>query len=339
MHIYFLSYNYRKHTPSTRYRGTYPLKSLKEKYKIKTTIFHRKQDIFYLFFLYLKIKLTKKTNVVIFQRIVKKDKISKLMEKIRKIADISILDIDDAIEDLTENKKNKKYIYDWISKTDQVWVGSKELEKNYSKYNKNIKLMTTPVPKVKLIEKEENKTFTIGWVGNYKPHKNNLDMFFNEIQNISVKIKLKLVGITMSAAQDEIKNIFNKTKVEILFPIIKNWNNEQEISNEIQTFDIGIMPQLDTKYDRAKSAFKLKQYLASNVPVLASPVGENLNVVIEVKNGMLVKDGNWKTTISNFISLNKKELSELKKNVEEEYLSSDYNMNNYIKKMYEKFNS
>lgn len=331
MHVYFISYNFRKNTPSTRYRGTYPLIEL-EKHNIKTTQFHRKQDIFYLFSIYIRILLSKEKNIVIFQRIVQKDKISRLMELIRKTADKSILDIDDAIEDLTSKQKNKDYIFEWIRKVNQVWVGSKELKENYSKYNNNIKLMTTPVPKVKINNKTSNTILTIGWIGNYKPHKDNLEMFFTEIKNIDITLNIKLVGISNKDTQHEILAFFKETSISIEFPIVKNWNNEQEISNIIQTFDIGIMPQLNTKYDRAKSAFKIKQYFASGIPALASPVGENFTVINDNINGYLVKNGDW-SNILKIISSHKDTLKNLKKHVLIKYKKSDYYMENYIQKL------
>ena len=41
------------------------------------------------------------------------------------------------------------------------------------------------------------------------------------------------------------------------------------------SFAVGIMPLPDTEYARAKAGFKLLQYMAAGVPVIASPVGIN----------------------------------------------------------------
>jgi glycosyltransferase involved in cell wall biosynthesis len=43
--------------------------------------------------------------------------------------------------------------------------------------------------------------------------------------------------------------------------------------------DIGIMPLMDTPYDRGKEAYKLKEYMAAGIPVVCSPVGQNREVV------------------------------------------------------------
>ena len=45
------------------------------------------------------------------------------------------------------------------------------------------------------------------------------------------------------------------------------------------------MPLPDTPYHRAKEGFKLKQYMAAGIPVVASPVGVNTLLVQDGVNG------------------------------------------------------
>ena len=56
------------------------------------------------------------------------------------------------------------------------------------------------------------------------------------------------------------------------------WSEETEIAL-INTFDVGVMPMFDNEWARGKCAFKLIQYMACGVPVVASAVGANLDVV------------------------------------------------------------
>ncbi|MHB8471103.1 MAG: glycosyltransferase family 4 protein [Gaiellaceae bacterium] len=55
-------------------------------------------------------------------------------------------------------------------------------------------------------------------------------------------------------------------------------------------FDIGIMPLPDDAFSRAKEAYKLKEYMAAGLPVVASPVGHNVEVVNHGANGYLADD-------------------------------------------------
>jgi glycosyltransferase involved in cell wall biosynthesis len=52
-------------------------------------------------------------------------------------------------------------------------------------------------------------------------------------------------------------------------------------------FDIGIMPLPDAPYTRAKAGFKLLQYMAAGLPVVASPIGVNSDLVRESGAGYL----------------------------------------------------
>ena len=53
------------------------------------------------------------------------------------------------------------------------------------------------------------------------------------------------------------------------------------------SFAVGIMPLPDTEYARAKAGFKLLQYMAAGVPVVASPVGINRDLVERSGAGFL----------------------------------------------------
>jgi glycosyltransferase involved in cell wall biosynthesis len=68
------------------------------------------------------------------------------------------------------------------------------------------------------------------------------------------------------------------------------WTEEGEVA-AIQEMDIGLMPLPDTPWEQGKCAYKLIQYMACGLPVIASPVGMNLDVVKEGVNGFLAKDG------------------------------------------------
>lgn len=56
-------------------------------------------------------------------------------------------------------------------------------------------------------------------------------------------------------------------------------------SESIQACDIGVMPLFDSPWERGKCGYKLIQYMASALPVVASPVGVNKELVRVGENG------------------------------------------------------
>jgi glycosyltransferase involved in cell wall biosynthesis len=66
----------------------------------------------------------------------------------------------------------------------------------------------------------------------------------------------------------------------------RRWTLEEEV-DLISDFTIGIMPLPDHPYTRAKAGFKLLQYMAAGIPVVASPVGVNQELVSQAGAGFL----------------------------------------------------
>lgn len=65
-----------------------------------------------------------------------------------------------------------------------------------------------------------------------------------------------------------------------------NWSEDNEVLL-IRNFDIGIMPLDNTPWELGKCSYKLIQYMGCAIPVVASPVGMNVEVVDEKINGFL----------------------------------------------------
>ena len=63
------------------------------------------------------------------------------------------------------------------------------------------------------------------------------------------------------------------------------WSEESEVE-AIRGCQIGIMPLPDTPWEQGKCGYKLIQYMACGLPVVASPVGANRQIVVGGSSGL-----------------------------------------------------
>jgi hypothetical protein len=81
----------------------------------------------------------------------------------------------------------------------------------------------------------------------------------------------------------------------------RDWTEESEVG-DVQSMDIGLMPLPDEKWARGKSGYKLVQYMACGLPVVASPVGVNSEIVRQQVTGYLAESsGDWHEALARLL--------------------------------------
>lgn len=120
----------------------------------------------------------------------------------------------------------------------------------------------------------EGAPLVVGWIGSPTTWKN-VEPLLSTLRPVLEKHKalFQVIGAGPEAAG-----------IEGLTPM--EWAEAGEVQ-QLQELDVGIMPLLDLPFQRGKCGYKLIQYMACGVPVVASPVGVNRDIVESAGSGLL----------------------------------------------------
>ena len=138
---------------------------------------------------------------------------------------------------------------------------------------------------------EKNGPVSIGWIGTPSTW-NYVRPILPVLAELAAErdIRVRVVGAGAAAMADRFGGLD-----------LVDWREETEIA-EVQRMDIGIMPLPDEAWARGKSGYKLVQYMACGLPVVASPVGVNAEIVAEGETGLLARTlDEWRRALATLL--------------------------------------
>ena len=140
-------------------------------------------------------------------------------------------------------------------------------------------------------ERGADRLLTIGWIGSPStwPYVKPVLPLLAELAR-DRSIRFLAVGAGAAAEADRFDGM-----------TLQPWSEATEIAS-VQAMDIGIMPLPDAPWARGKCGYKLIQYMACGLPLVASPVGVNARIVADRSSGFLADSlDEWRVALTHLI--------------------------------------
>ena len=169
-----------------------------------------------------------------------------------------------------------------IKKAAAVTAGNGELARYASRFNVNTEILPTVVDtrRYRVAPRKTDSIFTVGWIGSPSTAAY-LNALIGPLSQLALEGPVRVVVVGARAPVI--------VGVEV---IERAWREDTEVE-QILAFDVGVMPLPDDDWARGKCAFKLIQYMACGIPVVASAVGANKDVVAPDCGFLVEHEGGW----------------------------------------------
>ena len=195
-----------------------------------------------------------------------------------------ILDYDDAIY---LNYKNiySRFLFSYnkietlVSSANYVITGSNSLCKYLSQFNNDIVIIPTVVNNYSYdkVRVEKYNKISLVWIGTQSTAKYFLSIL-SHLKKLKQKYDINILCVGAIINDNEVISI--------------KWSQKNEIEI-LKKAHIGIMPLFNDKWSESKCGFKILQYMASKIPVVASNIGQN-NIIMDKNIGYLIdNDNDW----------------------------------------------
>ena len=174
-----------------------------------------------------------------------------------------------------------------------VIAGNQTLAAYAQRYNAHVSVIPTPVDTDRFAcapPRAPSPAVVIGWIGSHSTARY-LASLAGPLEALSRRypqLRIRVVG--------DGPNPLRLPNAEMI-----PWALERE-PDELHRFDIGLMPMPDDDWARGKCGFKALLYMSVGIPVAASPVGVNQEIVRDGVNGWLCRaESEWFERLSQLI--------------------------------------
>lgn len=214
------------------------------------------------------------------------------MLKVRGIP--TIFDFDDNLSVAaggTESRRRRATFERAADLADHVIAGNEFLAEQANQPHKTTIIPTVIDTDVYTPAPRQDGPVTIGWMGTA----GNFPFLEQVVPSLKATLAARPNARVRLVSNAPFKPLLNVDRVEQI-----PWSAATEVSL-LQSFDIGLMPLIDSPLTRGKCAFKMIQYMAVGSPVVVSAVGANVEVFGQTELGHLLTGFDWTEALIDLI--------------------------------------
>jgi glycosyltransferase involved in cell wall biosynthesis len=220
---------------------------------------------------------------------VQKRTLWKVIHMLRAINRHIVYDFDDALyvrpeeagigAPLTSSSRVRAGLRTILRVSKHVIAGNEYLAAYARRFNSHVTVIPTvlDMQRYQACKRQSGDPVVLGWVG----HPGNLVYLkllipvFDELdRRYGERVVLKVISS-------------RPFETEVGLEVINQpWRLEKEVE-DLWDSDIGLMPLSDSAWTRGKCGFKALQFMALEIPTVASPVGVNADIIADGSNGFL----------------------------------------------------
>jgi glycosyltransferase involved in cell wall biosynthesis len=149
----------------------------------------------------------------------------------------------------------------------------------------------------------DTEQICLGWIGNGAHYVEDLTSILEApLRHLAAQhdIRLKIVGACGEPKLTEVFEAIDGLTLDLVDEV--EWSDPEAVSAAVSDFDIGLYPLIENQFNIYKCAFKALEYMATSIPVVASNVGANGDVITHGSDGYLVSSPDeWVACLSSLI--------------------------------------
>lgn len=250
-------------------------------------------------------------DLVVMQRIATPRQV-RLVTAFQKLGIAVVIDVDDLLSDIEKDNGSHKYWNEEFHRVprhklleqathmaDLVTVSTPGLARKYAKHGR-VEVLRNGLPLHAFADPsdvydrhaKDTGEFVIGWSGSLASHPHDLEVLGGAVRramDVDARIRFHVVG--------EPEPVTQALDLDPSRVTGTGWLDFDDYHAALREVDLGLVPLVDSRFNRAKSHLKALEFSAAGALVITSPLPEQVHLAQQVPTGVAHSEQEWENVM------------------------------------------